>query len=147
MSSNFKQSFTLQAIKGQLDRERAKNKALMKRLKSDDSTKSNGDIIWIQKDQNRNDIRPPTATAAMQPSPVIASPKATASVSDSRPATTTALAYSAKADRDPNERKIKLLNKTVKSLRADIAHLQRENYNMRQVTFIRTDRVNIMNPK
>ena len=34
---------------------------------------------------------------------------------------------------DPNERKIKLLNKTLKSLRVDISNLQKENQNMRKV--------------
>ena len=66
----------LKAIKGQLEREKAKNKAILKRLKVAESNSTNNqnflnheetsqDVIWIQKvDQNRNEMRPPTAKAA-----------------------------------------------------------------------------------
>ena len=68
----------LKAIKGQLEREKAKNKAILKRLKVAENCNANAnnqnsvnheetsqDVIWIQKvDQNRNEMRPPTAKAA-----------------------------------------------------------------------------------
>ena len=47
-----------------------------------------------------------------------------------RPSTTI---VSAKGD--PMDRKVKLLNKTVKTLRMEIAELQRENYTMKKVRF------------
>ena len=74
---------TLKVTKGQLEREKAKNKVMLKRLKAENSIISNhnsladegqcgsadapADVIWhIQKvDQNRNiEIRPPTAGTA-----------------------------------------------------------------------------------
>ena len=54
---------------------------------------------------------------------------------ESRPATArTSLVYSSNAKGDQaNERKIKLLNKTLKSLRVDITNLQKENNHMKKV--------------
>ena len=123
---------SLKGLKSQLEREKAKNKALMKRLKNDEN-----DVIWVQKtDLNKNEIGVRKSEEMVRKREEmegnLAGGHVTESrghVTESRPATTTS-AFSAK---DPNERKIKLLNKTVKSLRADIANLQRENYNMKQV--------------
>ena len=99
----------VKAIKSQLEREKAKNKAMMKRLKND----ANDDIIWIQKDQNKNLVeRPPSST-------------------ESRPASTALPNNATKAGTD--ERKIKMLNKALKSLRLDNSSLKKENDNMRQV--------------
>ena len=145
----------LKAIKGQLEREKAKNKAMLKRLKvaeSNNATNHNSvdesqDVIWIQKvDQNRNEMRPPTAKAATKAATTtsataaaaaatVATPVTTAN--ESRPATArTALVYSSNAKIDPNERKIKMLNKTLKALRVDISNLQKDNENMKQVSLL-----------
>ena len=105
-------SENLRTIKGQLEREKAKNKVMLKQLKTtapESESNNNEDIIWIHKDQNRNEMK-----------------------ETSRPATTTANVTA----KDPNERKIKLLNKTLKSLRVDISNLQKDNANMRQVCLL-----------
>ena len=60
---------------------------------------------------------------------------------ESRPATArTSLVYSSNAKGDQaNERKIKLLNKTLKSLRVDISNLQKENNHMKKVRYLMDD--------
>ena len=94
----------LKSLKNQLEREKAKNKAMIKRLRHSEGN-SNHDVIWMQ--QNNNELE-----------------------NNPRPSTTI---VSAKGD--PMDRKVKLLNKTVKNLRMEIAELQRENYTMRKVRF------------
>lgn len=65
---------------------------------------------------------------------------------ESRPATArTSLVYSSNAKGDQaNERKIKLLNKTLKSLRVDISNLQKENNHMKKVRYLINDMIYIL---
>ena len=65
---------------------------------------------------------------------------------ESRPATArTSLVYSSNAKGDQaNERKIKLLNKTLKSLRVDISNLQKENNHMKKVRYLINDMICIL---
>ena len=65
---------------------------------------------------------------------------------ESRPATArTSLVYSSNAKGDQaNERKIKLLNKTLKSLRVDISNLQKENNHMKKVRYLTHDMICIL---
>ena len=65
--------------------------------------------------------------------------KAANATNESRPATArTALAtYNSNAKADQaNERKIKLLNKTLKSFHVDISNLQKENSHIKKVSFL-----------
>ena len=105
-----------------------------------DEGKPEPDVIWIQKvDQNRNNIemRPPTTATKAEKSEAKAVSPVRGGGNESRPATArTSLVYSntvTTTKGDPNERKIKLLNKTLKSLRVDISNLQKENQTMRKV--------------
>ena len=97
----------LKSLKAQLEREKAKNKAMLKRLKED---QHNDQVIWMsqkqQQESNNNEN------------------------SSSRPSTSI---ISAKVDHQAADRKVKLLNKTVKNLRMEIAELQKQNYTMKQV--------------
>ena len=96
----------LKSLKAQLEREKAKNKAMLKRLKED---QHNDQVIWMsqkqQQESNNNE-------------------------NSSRPSTSI---ISAKVDHQAADRKVKLLNKTVKNLRMEIAELQKQNYTMKQV--------------
>lgn len=98
----------LKATNVQLDRERAKNRGILKKLKNG-SNADDQEIIWLNQDDSNKEEMP-------------------------RPATT-ASNFSGK---DPNERKIKFLNKTLKSLRLENSKLERDNSNMRQVLLFST---------
>jgi hypothetical protein len=88
-----------------LEREKAKNRVMLKRIKATEG--NNNDVIWIQPPTNKSENN------------------------ESRPATTASVNFG--SVRDPNDRKVTLLNKRLKSLRNELSALQRDNFNMRQV--------------
>ncbi len=112
----------LKAVKGQLEREKAKNKAMMKKIHEQDAEKS--DVIWMIQDQKTDQNKNVINSKAEPQRPT---------TSESRPGT--AALNSSSSAKDPSERqRIKVLNKTIKSLRVDISNLQKDNHNMKQVT-------------
>lgn len=102
----------LKSLKAQLEREKAKNKAMLKRLKNSnqDGSNQNNDVIWMNNNVE-NEVQNSNYT---------------------RPSTTTII--SAKVD-PTSDRKVKVLNKSVKNLRMEIAELQKQNHTMKQVLF------------
>lgn len=93
----------LKAVKSQLDREKAKNKALMKKYKSTE-TNNNNDVIWMQTTnlpEMMPEIRPITAALT--------------------------------SNMNNEEKKLKMLNKTLKSLRAEVANLQADKAKLTKV--------------
>ena len=103
----------LKSLKAQLEREKAKNKAMLKRLKNSnqDGSNQNNDVIWMNNNVE-NEVQNSNYT---------------------RPSTTTII--SAKVD-PTSDRKVKVLNKSVKNLRMEIAELQKQNHTMKQVLFL-----------
>ena len=117
----------LKSLKAQLEREKAKNKAMLKRLKEDQQS-HNDQVIWMsQKQQQQSYNNNENEQQNNVRSTENAEPR------NSRPSTTI---ISAKVDQAA-DRKVKLLNKTVKNLRMEIAELQKQNYTMKQVVFWR----------
>ena len=111
----------LKAIQSQLEREKAKNKAMMKRIKLEAANNENSteDVIWFNNNNNnlnnnnnnKEDPRPATAASNR----------------------TTSANTSMSVNHTADEKKVKWLNKTVK-LRHEIAKLQKENSKMKQVS-------------
>lgn len=95
----------LKAVKSQLEREKAKNKALMKKYNNNNN--NNQDVIWMQTtnlDQQMPEIRPQTTTLTSN---------------------------------NNEDKKIKMLNKTMKSLRAEVANLQADKSKLTKVSLLK----------
>lgn len=124
----------LKAIQSQLDREKAKNKAMMKKIKleaannfnNNNNTNNNDDVIWFSNNlpnHVKNHEKDLNLVASSRPATAASNRPSTA-------ASNTAFSCSHVAD----ERKVKLLNKTVK-LKNEISKLQKENQKMKEVHF------------
>ena len=116
----------LKAIQSQLEREKAKNKAMMKKIKleannNNNNSNNNDDVIWFSNNLPNNHVKNEMASSR---------PATAASNRPSTATSNTAFSCSHVAD----ERKVKLLNKTVK-LKNEISKLQKENQKMKEVRF------------